>query len=147
MAPLKEGVYLGLPHAKADEAIMLLPVIATLEASVTDNWDAVAEAVRGRMTELGIMQKDLAARSGVSESTIRSIMKNYRPRRRARHTLEDISKGLQWPAHYLARLLDESTVDSPPDVGSLQAEIVLLRDQVADLASRVQALEHGGLSR
>jgi transcriptional regulator with XRE-family HTH domain len=121
--------------------------MATLEASVTDNWDAVAEAVRGRANELGLTQKDLAARSGVSESTIRSIMKNYRPRKRGRHTLEDLSKGLQWPAHYLARLLDESTVGNPPDVGSLQAEVASLRDLVADLASRVEALEHGGPSR
>jgi transcriptional regulator with XRE-family HTH domain len=121
---------------------------ATVEASVSDNWAAVAEAIRQRVADLGVTQKDLAARSGVSESTIRQLMNNYGPRRRAWHTLEDVSKGLQWPAHYLARLLDETTAGSPPDVGgSLHAELVALRSQVNDLADRVEALEQGRSTR
>lgn len=122
---------------------------ATLEASVGDNWDAVAEAIRTRVAELGIPQKELAARSGVSESTIRQLSKNYGPRKRARHTLEDVSLGLQWPAHYLSRILDEATTAStPPETGdSWQVEAAELRSLVIDLANRVAALEHGMRSR
>jgi transcriptional regulator with XRE-family HTH domain len=96
------------------------------------------------MTDLAITQKELVARSGVSESTIRQLQNNYGPRRRNRHTLEDLSKGLQWPADHLGRILDETKPGAQADVtDSSQAAIAELRSQVADLASRVEALEHG----
>lgn len=111
---------------------------------MSDNWDAVAEAIRNRIAELGITQRELVARSGVSESTIRQLQKNYGPRRRSRHTLEDISKGLQWPGDYLGRILSEAKASTQLATGDpLRAEVAELRDQVADLASRVEALEHG----
>jgi transcriptional regulator with XRE-family HTH domain len=123
-------------------------VNATVEAAVGDNWAAVAEAIRNRVAELDVTQKDLAARSGVSESTIRQLMNNYGPRRRARHTLEDISKGLQWPAHYLSRVLDATTESSALDAGGAwHAELAALRSQVTELADRVAALEHGRQNR
>lgn len=113
-----------------------------------DNWDAVARAIRDRMAELDMTQKELVRRSGVSESTIRQVSRNYGPRRRSRHTLEDISKGLQWPGDHLARLL--GTSDATPGVddimraelAGLRAEIVELREHLATLAGRVEKLEH-----
>lgn len=109
-----------------------------------EDWAAVAEAIRGRVEALGITQKQLAARSGVSESTIRQLMNNYGPRRRNRHTLEDTSKGLDWPADYLSRILDEGTTSQGPNPDDvLRTEVAELRSRVADLASRVEALEHG----
>jgi transcriptional regulator with XRE-family HTH domain len=111
---------------------------------VGDNWDAVADAIQNRIAELGITQRELVARSGVSESTIRQIQKNYGPRRRNRHTLEDLSRGLQWPGDYLGRILNETKANTHPDVRDpLWTEVAELRDQLADLASRVEALEHG----
>jgi hypothetical protein len=106
---------------------------------MSDNWTAVAVAIRARVDELAVTQKDLATKSGVSESTIRQLMNNYGPRRRARHTLEDISRGLQWPANHLARVLDEDQAGAAPD--ERQAEVAELRDQLAALADRVAALE------
>ena len=127
---------------------MLALVTATVEASVGDNWAAVAEAIRTRIADLGITQKELVTRSGVSESTIRQLQNNYGPRKRSRHTLEDLSKGLDWPAHYLGRVLDESKAGVPASADhSLQAEVADLRSQVIDLANRVAALEHGTASR
>jgi transcriptional regulator with XRE-family HTH domain len=129
-------------------ALLLALVTVTVEASVGDNWAAVAEAIRGRIADLGITQKELVTRSGVSESTIRQLQNNYGPRKRSRHTLEDLSRGLEWPAHYLARVLGESTASAPPSTGdSLQAEVAELRSRVIDLANRVEALEHGTRSR
>lgn len=106
---------------------------------MSDNWAAVATAIRARVAELAVTQKDLAARSGVSESTIRQLMNNYGPRRRARHTLEDVSRGLQWPADHLTRVLDNNQGDPVPD--ERQAEVAELRHQLAELNDRVTALE------
>lgn len=123
---------------------MLPPVTATVEAGVGDNWAAVAETIRARLAELGMTQKELVARSGVSESTVRQLQNNYGPRRRNRHTLEDISKGLRLPADYLTRVLDETAPGGehgPSD--SWQAEVAELRERIDDLTSRVAALERG----
>jgi transcriptional regulator with XRE-family HTH domain len=106
---------------------------------MSDNWAAVATAIRARVAELAVTQKDLAVRSGVSESTIRQLMNNYGPRRRARHTLEDVSRGLQWPANHLTRVLDDDQGGAVLD--ERQAEIAELRDQLAELADRVAVLE------
>ncbi|HEX5115109.1 MAG TPA: helix-turn-helix transcriptional regulator [Pseudonocardiaceae bacterium] len=116
-----------------------------------DDWDAVAKAVRDRMAELDMTQKELVRRSRVSESTIRQVSRNYGPRKRSRHTLEDISKGLQWPSDHLTRILDGGGTRFGPDVDhKVQAEIAELHAAVADireslavLASRVEKLEHG----
>lgn len=113
-----------------------------------DNWDAVSDAIRERITELGITQKELAAQSGISESTIRQLQNNYGPRRRNRRTLEDLSRSLRWPGDHLSRILDSAAADTEPDAADLlRAEVAELRDQVANLAERVVALEHRRPSR
>jgi transcriptional regulator with XRE-family HTH domain len=107
-----------------------------------DNWAAVAAAIRARVAELDMTQKDLAVRSGVSESTVRQLMNNYGPRRRARHTLEDVSTGLQWPAAHLARVLDdEKPIPTQDEGSSLRAEVTELRNQISELADRMATLE------
>jgi transcriptional regulator with XRE-family HTH domain len=121
---------------------VLPPVTAIVEAGVGDNWAAVAEAIRTRLVELSMTQKDLVARSGVSESTIRQLQNNYGPRRRNRHTLVDVSKGLRWPADYLARVLDETMPGAESAASeSWQAEVAALRERIDDLTSRVDTLE------
>lgn len=121
---------------------------AIVEAAVSDNWAAVAEAIRARVAELGVTQKDLSVRSGVSESTIRQLMNNYGPRRRSRHTLADVARGLQWPANHLEQILGGPENETQSDGGSsVQAELSALRDRVDELTNRVEALEHGRSDR
>lgn len=132
---------LGTSSRGACAAVLLALVIAIVEAAVGDDWAAVAEAIRSRLAELGITQKQLVARSGVSESTIRQLMNNYGPRQRNRHTLEDISKGLNQSADYLNRILHGVAADRQPDlVDDLRADVAELRVQVANLADRVDTL-------
>lgn len=107
---------------------------------MSEGWAAVADAMAARVAELDITQAELAKRSGVSESTIRALLKNYQPRRRARHTLEDISRGLGWPAHHLDDVLGNPDKATAPD---WQAEAAELRRMVVDLANRVAELERG----
>lgn len=112
------------------------------------DWSAVANAIRSRMAELGITQRELADSSGVSVATLRQLQNNYGPRRRARHTLEDVSKGLKWPAGHLEHVLGDSAADTSEDAEvGWQAEAAELRRLVADLAERVEKLERENRSR
>ncbi|TCO47986.1 helix-turn-helix domain-containing protein [Actinocrispum wychmicini] len=109
---------------------------------MSGDWAAVADAIRSRMAELGITQQELVERSGVSVSTIRQLQNNYGPRRRARHTLEDVSKGLQWPAGHLEYVLDGRAAGATEAATpGWQAEAAELRTLIADLAERVETLE------
>jgi transcriptional regulator with XRE-family HTH domain len=109
---------------------------------MSGDWAAVSDAIRNRMAELDITQRELAERSGVSVATVRQLQNNYGPRRRARHTLEDISKGLQWPAGHLEYVLDGEAPSSPQDSPTgWQAEAAELRSLIANLAERLETLE------
>lgn len=109
-----------------------------------DNWDAVSDALRNRVAELGITQKELSARSGVSESTIRQLQNNYGPRRRNRRTLEDLSRGLSWPDDHLGNVLDGAATESAGSAtATLRALVEEMRDDIAELRKRVEALERG----
>lgn len=60
-----------------------------------ERWGAVAEAITARMAELALSQADLVRTSGVSDATIRKLMRgeagNYRPDRLAK-----VSQALGW---------------------------------------------------
>jgi transcriptional regulator with XRE-family HTH domain len=103
------------------------------------DWQAVADAITGRLAELDMTQRELSARSGLSVTTIRQLSRNYAPRRRSPRTLVDISEGLRWPADYLARVLDgvPSADQDPP----LREELNRLRAEVADMRTRLEAVE------
>lgn len=107
------------------------------------NWQAVAVAVTTRMEELGITQRELAERTGVSAATLRQIQNNYGPRRRSPRTLSAISTGLRWPAEHLKAVLDDdvAAVEAVPNEGPLRDHVTQLERQLQALEDRVLSLE------
>ena len=100
------------------------------------DWDAVATAIRARMTEIDMTQADLAARAGVALMTVRELQQNLTPRRRNPRTLSAVSEALGWPADQLARILDgQKAVDGrqrrPGSVGAGLAQDGPARDRAA----------------
>lgn len=69
-----------------------------------ERWRAVGEAVTARAKAKAYSQADLVRASGVSDATVRPVMrgeaKNYRPDRLAK-----ISQALGWPPDGIERLL------------------------------------------
>lgn len=105
------------------------------------DWGAVADAINGRLEELGMTQRELAERSGVSVATLRQLQHNNRPRRRNPRTLEAVSVGLRLPLDYLARVLEGGDAEPPADAGSLRVAVTELRDEMTQLRGRVDAIE------
>lgn len=70
-----------------------------------ESWQAIADAINTRMTELDISQRELADRSGVSVATLREIQHATANRRRSARTLAAISRALNWPDNHLAGVL------------------------------------------
>jgi transcriptional regulator with XRE-family HTH domain len=106
---------------------------------VGEDWVAVGTAVTSRLAELGMTQKELADRSGLSTTTIRQIQHSYGPNKRSARTLSDISEALRWPKDYLSSVLGG---DSPvPDGLSLRTELDELKREIQGLRARLDAIE------
>lgn len=100
-----------------------------------NRWADVAKVVNDRMAERSITQHELATRSGVSPATLRKIQAGD-PQQRTRSVLANISRALGFDEDYLWHVSrGESTTGEP------QSELSALRDEMADLAKRVEALE------
>jgi transcriptional regulator with XRE-family HTH domain len=107
----------------------------------TVNWAALADAINGRMHELGMTQRELADRSGVSVATIRQIQSAQPASRRSPRTLADLSRAVGLPDGYLQDVLrfgtpashQESPAGDP--VGVLAAKLDQLAERVAKLES------------
>jgi hypothetical protein len=72
---------------------------------VSEDWAAVAEAINGRVTELGWRQRELAERAHVSSAIVREIQRHTVERRRSPRTLESLSVTLGWEPQYLDAVL------------------------------------------
>ena len=70
-----------------------------------ENWAAVAQAISGRVRELGWRQRELAERSHVSVAVVREIQRHTVERRRSPRTLEALSVTLGWEPAHLNRVL------------------------------------------
>ena len=81
---------------------------------MTEDWSAVAKAINERMTELGLRQRELIARSRVSKAAVREIQHNTVQRRRSARTLEALSSALAWHPQHLVAVLEGRT---PPQIG------------------------------
>jgi hypothetical protein len=70
-----------------------------------ENWAAVAQAISGRVRELGWRQRELAERSHVSAAVVREIQRHTVERRRSPRTLEALSVALGWEPEHLHQVL------------------------------------------
>lgn len=116
-----------------------------------EDWAAVAREVNRRADSLGLRQKDIAERSGVSLAIIREIQQNKTQRRRNPRTLEALSVALQWhPQHLSAVLVGMRPPDAVPEsvpagdpvaaaLESVVRELRGLRAQIGTLTRRLEA--------
>ena len=96
---------------------------------MAENWAAVAAALRERLDERGMTMTDLAARSGVSLTTVRELVHVLNTRRRQPRTLSALSTAL-------GTVLRGRTVPAPP-----ANDLAAVRRELRDLRRRVEALE------
>jgi transcriptional regulator with XRE-family HTH domain len=92
-----------------------------------------------RLTELGLLQRDLAARAHVSQAIVRELHRNTAQRRRSARTLEALSVALGWHPRHLHAVLAS---DPPPDVTdpvALPADVVAGR--LAAIEGQLRAIE------
>jgi transcriptional regulator with XRE-family HTH domain len=117
----------------------------TTEEYVPENWPAVAKAINERMTELGLQQKELASKSGVSLAIVREVQHNVVERRRSARTLEALAVALQWhPQHLLALMHDRK----PPAPGEpredmrdpVTARLAIIEDRLTEITEQLAAL-------
>lgn len=101
-----------------------------------DDWSAVGLAIGRRLDEQGMTMTDLAARSGVSLTTVRELVHVLNTRRRQPRILSSLSTALGWPAGHLASVLRDQAVEDSPAEGTGS-----IRDEVDELRQRVEALE------
>ena len=102
------------------------------------DWAAVGAAIKARLDEQGMTMTELAARSGVSLTTVRELVHVLNTRRRQPRTLTSLSTALGWPAEQLGATLRGQATTMPP-----RDELAVIRGELRDLRSRVEALERG----
>lgn len=103
---------------------------------MNQDWSAVSAALRARLDEQGMTMTELAARSGVSLTTVRELVHVLNTRRRQPRTLASLSSALGWPAEHLGTVLRGRPVTEPA-VDNLAS----VRRELRDLRERVEALE------
>ena len=104
------------------------------------NWDAVAKVVNDRMRELGITQRELSERSGVSTATLRQIQQGM-ARQRSRATLAAISRTLGFPEDHLRDIALRGQTARDAGATTETSDLEELRGQLLDLRKRVEAIE------
>ncbi len=103
---------------------------------MTENWAAVAAALRERLDERGMTMTDLAARSGVSLTTVRELVHVLNTRRRQPRTLASLSTALGWSEDHLGTVLRGRAAATLP-----ASDLAAIRRELRDLRQRVEALE------
>ncbi len=105
------------------------------------DWAAVATVVNDRMSALGLTQRELSERSGVSVATLRKIQQGDDQHRSAT-TLAAISRALGLTDDYLRRIASGMTSTGPGAPGDRVPErLESVEAQLAQLQERVAALE------
>jgi transcriptional regulator with XRE-family HTH domain len=97
-----------------------------------EDWAAVAEAINGRVNELGWRQGELAERSHVSRATVRELQHHVVERRRSARTLEALSITLGWHPQHIDAVLHGRR---PPE------RIEPITNNGESLFSRMESLE------
>jgi len=114
---------------------------------VTEDWVAVANAIKERVNELGWRQRELAQRSHVSQAIVRELQHHTVERRRSARTLEALSLALGWHPQHLAAVLrgrtppelDEPVIDNGTTVSSRLDSIDERLGEIAALLHEMNA--------
>jgi hypothetical protein len=111
---------------------------------VIDGWTAVAGAITERLAELGLRQRELVERSGVSQAIVREIQRNTVQRQRGMRTLAALSTALDWHPEHLTAVLhgqpppkhDEPVItDVPGRLSAIERELSMISRRLANLES------------
>ncbi len=108
---------------------------------MAQKWDAVAAAVRGRMTDLDMTQAELSQRAGLALMTVRELQRNLQPRRRSPRTLAAVSEALGWAPDHLAKVLAGDDPADPDADDPVLAELDAIKDQLTVITDRLDAIE------
>jgi hypothetical protein len=113
---------------------------------VAENWTAVAREVNSRAAVLGLRQKELVERSGVSAAIVREIQQGRVQRRRNPRTLEALSVALQWHPQHLSAVLaggkPPAAGEAPPAPDPVLAALNTLIREVRGLRAQIGTLSH-----
>lgn len=114
---------------------------------MSEDWLAVAKAINERLTELGLNQRELAARSHIALSIVREIRNNTVQRRRSGRTLEALSVALGWHPRHLAAVLLGHTPPAPTDPidyagDGVQARLAAIEDQLHKITKHLDEIHH-----
>lgn len=94
---------------------------------MAEDWAAVGLTAARRRLKLGLTQKVVSERSGVSEAIIGQIERNERKHRHQSRTLEALSTALDWPPDYLENVLrgrpQQDTAERATAEGTLEARV------------------------
>jgi transcriptional regulator with XRE-family HTH domain len=123
----------------------------------SEQWAAVASAVRERRASLGFTHTQVAADGRVSLN-VWSLLENNKQTKYRRRTLVAVAKALQWPDDALLRILDglepvdaQAARRNDPDDGetvTLPAGLARrLRDATPDEMARLEAYLDGLFER
>lgn len=124
---------------------------------MSENWSAVARAINERVNELGLRQRELAERSGVSQAIVRELQLHTIERRRSSRTLEALSVALDCHPGHLAAVLrgrrpleigetgDEGADRVAARLDAIEARLDMVVDQLEALAGQIaRAVERKG---
>lgn len=95
-----------------------------------ERWQRVGVAVRDRMRELGLNQKDVTAASGISAETIRPIRQG-RPGNYSAKTKSRVAMALSWRPDSIDRILDGDD-PVPVERGDPDAGLYLTPDEAKE---------------
>ena len=99
---------------------------------MTEDWVAVANAIKERVNELGWRQRELAQRSHVSQAIVRELQQHTVERRRSARTLEALSIALGWHPQHLDAVLHGRRPPEPDEPVSDSADSVWARLETID---------------
>ena len=110
---------------------------------MTEDWVAVANAIKERVNELGWRQRELAQRSHVSQAIVRELQHHTVERRRSARTLEALSVAMGWHPQHLTAVLRGRTPPEPGDPVSDNGSTVSSRlDAIDERLSEITDLLH-----
>jgi transcriptional regulator with XRE-family HTH domain len=105
------------------------------------DWDAVAAAIRARMSDLEMTQSELSQRAGVALMTVRELQHNLQSRRRNPRTLAAVSEALGWPPDQLTAILGGAEPEDPDAGDPVLGELDEIKDQLTTITARLDAIE------